>query len=198
MRDKIRTRDLLVRSQTLYPAELPTHSVALSATNSIVQRISVFVNTLFTNSAVSVFCFSIKMIFAGESLISGTVWLNFHDSWKQFRRTALSIYFRQQIIHLREKNIAGPTEKSKTRKRFLVRRGGPAFFDEDDVCSGLRTCGAVCLNCPAIRWSHIHRSVCENRRGVISVSGIRENDNDGLTCICRILCYLDRAAEGSP
>ena len=60
--------------------------------------------------------------------------LNCHDSRKQFRRTALSIYFRQQIIHLREKNIAGPTEKSKTRKRFLVRREGPAFFDEDDVC----------------------------------------------------------------
>ena len=133
------------------------------------------------------------MIFAGESLISGTVWLNFHDSWKQFRRTALSIYFRQQIIHLREKNIAGPTEKSKTRKRFLVRRGGPAFFDEDDVCWRI-----IELTCSPAEQPRMNQSVSENRCGVISVSGIRENDNDGLTCICRILCYLDRAAEGSP
>jgi len=40
-----------------------------------------------------------------------------------------------QSIHLREKNIAGPTEKSRMRKRPLVRREGPAFFDEDDVCA---------------------------------------------------------------
>ena len=34
VRDKIRTRDLLVRSQTLYPAELHTH-ICLSTTNKI-------------------------------------------------------------------------------------------------------------------------------------------------------------------
>ena len=66
------------------------------------------------------------MIFAGESLISGAVWLNFHDSWKQFRRTALSIYFRQQIIHLREKNIAGPTEKRFSMKMMFAPVYGPA------------------------------------------------------------------------
>ena len=119
--------------------------------------------------------------------------LNCHDSRKQFRRTALSIYFRQQIIHLREKNIVGPTEKSKTRKRFLVRREGPAFFDEDDVCWRI-----IELTCSPSELSRIHQSVRENRCGVISVSGIRKNDDDGLACIGRILCHLDRAAEGSP
>ncbi len=34
--DKIRTRDLLVRSQTLYPAELHTHDVADLTTSNIV------------------------------------------------------------------------------------------------------------------------------------------------------------------
>ena len=53
MRDKIRTRDLLVRSQTLYPAELPTQSVALSATRSIIQPLDDFVNILFKNSVFS-------------------------------------------------------------------------------------------------------------------------------------------------
>ena len=119
--------------------------------------------------------------------------LNCHDSWKQFRRTALYIYVRQQIIHLREKNIAGPTEKSKTRKRFLVRREGPAFFDEDDVCRRI-----IELTCSPSEPPRIHQSVRKNRCGVISVSGIRENDDDGLTCICRILCHLNRPAEGSP
>ena len=41
-----------------------------------------------------------------------------------------------QSIHLREKNIAGPTEKSQMRKHLLVHREGPAFFDEDDLCAG--------------------------------------------------------------
>ena len=53
VRDKIRTRDLLVRSQTLYPAELPTHFAALSATNSIVQQLDNFVNILFKISVFS-------------------------------------------------------------------------------------------------------------------------------------------------
>ncbi len=39
-----------------------------------------------------------------------------------------------QSIHLREKNIVGPTERSKNAKHFSSSKEGPAFFDEDDVC----------------------------------------------------------------
>ena len=51
-----------------------------------------------------------------------------------------------QSIHLREKNIVGPTERPKMRKHFLARREGPAFFDEDDVCVGFRNQEAARLN----------------------------------------------------
>ena len=44
--------------------------------------------------------------------------------------------FQAQSIHLREKYIVGPTERSKKRELFSARREGPAFFDEDDVCAG--------------------------------------------------------------
>ena len=43
---------------------------------------------------------------------------------------------RQKSIHLREKNIVGPTGEIKNALRFLVRRAGPTFFDEDDACAG--------------------------------------------------------------
>jgi hypothetical protein len=46
------------------------------------------------------------------------------------------VMFQAQSIHLREKNIVGPTERSKKRELFSARREGPAFFDEDDVCAG--------------------------------------------------------------
>ena len=36
VRDKIRTRDLLVRSQTLYPAELHVHFSAVFSTASMI------------------------------------------------------------------------------------------------------------------------------------------------------------------
>ena len=55
----------------------------------------------------------------------------------RFRVAALAHRFRQQSIHLREKNIAGPTERSSkggTPPLLIARREGPAFFDEDDVC----------------------------------------------------------------
>jgi hypothetical protein len=55
----------------------------------------------------------------------------------QFRRAVFEFRFRQQCIHLREKSIACPTEKSKMRKHFLVRRVGQALFDEDDACAGI-------------------------------------------------------------
>ena len=35
-----------------------------------------------------------------------------------FRQAALKVRYRQQSIHLREKNIAGPTEISKMRKHL--------------------------------------------------------------------------------
>ena len=41
---------------------------------------------------------------------------------------------RQQIIHLREKNIVGPTERSQHACMLQAHRVGPTFFDEDDVC----------------------------------------------------------------
>ena len=40
--------------------------------------------------------------------------------------------------HLREKNIAYPTERPKMLLHFLARKEGYAFFDEDDPCAGLR------------------------------------------------------------
>ena len=40
-------------------------------------------------------------------------------------------------IHLREKNIAGPTERSRRRRAaYASSREGPAFFDEDDASAG--------------------------------------------------------------
>ena len=41
-------------------------------------------------------------------------------------------------IHLREKNIAGPTESSRKggEPPAQARSAGPAFFDEDDVDAG--------------------------------------------------------------
>ena len=55
--------------------------------------------------------------------------------WEQFGQAASAIRFRQQSIHLREKNIVGPTERSKCFS-ILSSMKGPAFFDEDDVCAG--------------------------------------------------------------
>ena len=55
--------------------------------------------------------------------------------------------FPAQSIHLREKNIAGPTERSAMHMHCLARREGPAFFDEDDVCAGFRIFDTACLNC---------------------------------------------------
>ena len=53
----------------------------------------------------------------------------------------------EQIIHLREKNIAGPTERSRRRlAAYASSREGPAFFDEDDVCAGNRNFVTACLN----------------------------------------------------
>jgi len=54
-------------------------------------------------------------------------------------QTSCSMESREpaQSIHLREKNIAGPTERPTMRMHCQARRGGPAFFDEDDVCAGL-------------------------------------------------------------
>ena len=46
VRDKIRTRDLLVRSQTLYPAELHVQLIAVSSTAKlIIPLFTGFVNT---------------------------------------------------------------------------------------------------------------------------------------------------------
>ena len=55
----------------------------------------------------------------------------------RFWQAALAFGYLQQNILLREKNIAGPTERSSkggTPPLLIARREGPAFFDEDDVC----------------------------------------------------------------
>ena len=50
-------------------------------------------------------------------------------------------------IHLREKNIAGPTERSsRWLAAYSSSMEGPAFFDEDDVCAGNRSFATACLN----------------------------------------------------
>ena len=59
----------------------------------------------------------------------------------------LGLLKKEQSIHLREKNIAGPTERSAMHMHCLARREGPAFFDEDDVCAGFRIFDTACLNC---------------------------------------------------
>ena len=68
----------------------------------------------------------------------------------RFRVAALAHRFRQQSIHLREKNIAGPTERSSkggTPPLLIARREGPAFFDEDDVCCRYMDPGSSLINC---------------------------------------------------
>ena len=55
------------------------------------------------------------------------------------RQTALILRFRQQNIHLREKSIVSPTERSSKGGMpplLIARREGLALFDEDDVCAG--------------------------------------------------------------
>ena len=68
----------------------------------------------------------------------------------RFRVAALAHRFRQQNIHLREKNIAGPTERSSKGGMpplLIARREGPAFFDEDDVCCRILDPGSSLINC---------------------------------------------------
>ena len=61
---------------------------------------------------------------------------------RQFRHVVHTVRFRQQSIHLREKNIADPTERSSKGGMpplLIARREGPAFFDEDDLCAASET-----------------------------------------------------------
>ena len=51
----------------------------------------------------------------------------------QFRQAVSSFRFRQQSIHLREKNIAGPSLRDQQCCALLSSQIGPAFFDEDDA-----------------------------------------------------------------
>ena len=55
------------------------------------------------------------------------------DEQQQIRQAVLVFRVRQQSIHLREKNIAYPTERSQNALHFASSRGGYAFFDEDDT-----------------------------------------------------------------
>jgi len=62
---------------------------------------------------------------------------------------------RQQSIHLREKSIAGPTERSRSGglPPAQARREGLALFDEDDVCAGMLSFAA------AVQTGCIHSSL---------------------------------------
>ena len=74
--------------------------------------------------------------------------------WQQFRQAVLVIRNRRRD-HLREKNIAYPTERPKMLLHFLARKEGYAFFDEDDPCADLWDFGTACLNCV-----HVHVLCC--------------------------------------
>jgi len=77
-----------------------------------------------------------KMMFAACLWTLAAACLVWYKSWRQFREAAYHFRNRLQSIHLREKNIAGPPLRDqKMRKHFLSSQKGPAFFDEDDVCS---------------------------------------------------------------
>ena len=61
-------------------------------------------------------------------------------------------------MHLREKNIAGPSLRDQQCCALLSSQIGPAFFDEDDVCAGLGSCLAACMNV-AIAHPHAPKDV---------------------------------------
>ncbi len=67
-----------------------------------------------------------------------------------------STSLRQQCIHLREKNIVGPTGEIKNALRFLVRRVGTTFFDEDDACAGSQDPRAAGCPSTSLRQQCIH------------------------------------------
>ena len=46
----------------------------------------------------------------------------------QFRQAVLVISYRRQSIHLREKNIAGPTERSKDAQHLASSQGRTCVF----------------------------------------------------------------------
>ena len=56
----------------------------------------------------------------------------------------------EQSIHLREKQKRVLPCEIKKALAFLSLQKGPAFFDEDDVCAGLRNSVAARLNCHLI------------------------------------------------
>ena len=68
---------------------------------------------------------------------------------KQFRPAAFTVRYPAVSIHLREKSIAGPTERSRNGglPPTQARREGPALFDEDDVCAGIWSFAAARLKC---------------------------------------------------
>jgi hypothetical protein len=51
-------------------------------------------------------------------------------------QAALKVRFRQQSIHLREKQKQVRLRDRNMLCMFQARKVGPAFFDEDDVCAG--------------------------------------------------------------
>ena len=67
--------------------------------------------------------------------------------YKQLGQAYLAFRYRQQIIHLREKNIAGPTERPKSASFFGSQGSDLRFSMKMMFAGGLRNSAAACLNC---------------------------------------------------
>jgi hypothetical protein len=66
---------------------------------------------------------------------------------QQFRQAASSFRYRQQVIHLREKNIAGPNGEISNAQHCLARWKDLRFSMKMMLAAGKRSCFAACLNC---------------------------------------------------
>ncbi len=73
----------------------------------------------------------------------------YEASLRQFRPAAFTVRYPAVNIHLREKSIAGPTERSRNGglPPAQARREGPALFDEDDAYAGIWSFAAARLKC---------------------------------------------------
>ena len=67
-----------------------------------------------------------------------TAWMQIFSLMVTVQKGCTNSMSPAESIHLREKNIAGPTERSRKggEPPAQARRAGPAFFDEDDVDAG--------------------------------------------------------------
>ena len=86
---------------------------------------------------------------------------------------------RQQSIHLREKSIAGPTERSRASPPAKLEEG-LALFDEDDVCAGMLSFAA------AVQTGCIHSSLSGSEASIFVRKALRVRPRDRVTAACRL------------